>query len=258
MNSVTRTMQILERLAAHRKINLERLSEETRIPKPTLLRFLGTLVDLGYVSRDTNDQYSVTLRMFSVGSKGLSHMDLEQDARPHAEALRSRLRETVHMGVQDDDLAMYILKIESEYTIRMYSRVGKRIPLYCTAIGKALLADMEEARQLQLLGQLELIPYTPNTIIDRDQLKSELHQIALQGFSEDREEHEEGVRCIAAPIRDYTHRVVAGLSVSWPLFRFEVARRDEYIHAITECAQTISSLLGYSITVGLDQNHRPS
>lgn len=255
---MTRTLQILERLAAHRKINLERLSEEAQIPKPTLLRFLATLVDLGYVSRDTNDQYSLTLRMFSVGAKGLSHMDLAQDARPHAESLRSRLRETVHMGVQDDDMAMYILKIESEYTIRMYSRVGKRIPLYCTAIGKVLFADMEETKQHQFLEQLELIPYTRNTIIDRDQLKSELQQIALQDFSEDLEEYEEGVRCIAAPIRDYTRRVIAGLSVSWPLFRFEIERRDEYIHAITACAQTISSLLGYQVTAELDQNHRLS
>lgn len=251
-------MHILERLAAHRKINLERLSEETHIPKPTLLRFLATLVDLGYVCRDANDQYSLTLRMFSVGSKGLSHMDIAQDARPYAEELQSRLRETVHMGVEDDDMAMYVLKIESEYTIRMYSRVGKRIPLYCTAIGKILFADMEESKQYRLLDLLELVPYTRSTLVDKEKLKSELQLVARQGFSEDVEEYEEGVRCIAAPVRDYTGRVIAGLSVSWPLFRFDMEQRDMYVRAITEYAQTISSMFGYQATAEHDPNHRPS
>lgn len=185
-------------------------------------------------------------------------MDIAQDARPHAEELQSRLRETVHMGVEDDDMAMYVLKIESEYTIRMYSRVGKRIPLYCTAIGKILFADMEESKQYRLLDLLELVPYTRSTLVDKEKLKSELQLVARQGFSEDVEEYEEGVRCIAAPVRDYTGRVIAGLSVSWPLFRFDMEQRDMYVRAITEYAQTISSMFGYQATAEHDPNHRPS
>ena len=245
LNSVARTLGILERLAGHRKINLERLARETALPKPTLHRFLATLVDLGYVYRDENDQYSLTLRMFSIGAKGLAHMDIAQDARPIAEALGAQLGETVHMGILDEDMAMYVIKIESKYTIRMYSRVGKRIPLYCTAIGKTLMAGMESEHIANLMDSLELVPFTSGTITSRKKLSEELQRIREQGFAEDLQEHEEGVRCIAAPVRDHTSTVVAGLSVSWPLFRFDESKREDYIVAIQEGALAISRLLGY-------------
>ncbi|WP_422477816.1 IclR family transcriptional regulator [Pleomorphochaeta sp. DL1XJH-081] len=245
LSSVERTLGILECLSGHHKINLERLAEETGLPKPTLHRFLSTLVNLGYVFRDENDQYSLTLRMFSVGSKGLSHMDLAQDARPVAENLGKTLGETVHMGVLDDDMAMYILKIESQYTIRMYSRVGKRIPLYCTAIGKILLADKSEDDAKKIIDIMELVPFTRTTIVGKQQLQQELKQIRERGFSEDLQEHEEGIRCIAAPVRDYSKRVIAGLSVSWPTFRFDEAKREYYIESVKKSADVISALMGY-------------
>ncbi|MDD3823086.1 MAG: IclR family transcriptional regulator C-terminal domain-containing protein [Sphaerochaetaceae bacterium] len=244
LSSVERTVKILETLAKHRKINLERLSGEARLPKPTVLRFLATLIDLGYVHRDENDQYALTLRMFSIGSKGLAHMDLTQDARPIAQALGANLMETVHMGVLDEDMAMYVLKIESTYTIRMYSRVGKRIPLYCTAIGKVLLAGMPEHEQEHMLRLIRLIPFTPHTITDPDALRAQLREIREQGFAEDLEEHEEGIRCIAAPVFDHTGATVAALSVSWPVFRFDPDKRLPCVEMIRESTRTISKLLG--------------
>ena len=246
LSSVERTLGILEHLAGHRKINLERLAEETALPKPTLHRFLASLVSLGYVYRDENDQYSLTLKMFSGGSKGLTHMDLTQDARPIAENLGRLLGETVHMGILDDEMAMYILKIESQYTIRMYSRVGKRIPLYCTAIGKILLSHMEEQKLTVFLQKTTLVPFTRTTITTESALRDTLHNVRLHGYAEDIEEHEEGVRCIAAPVRDYTKEVVAGLSVSWPVFRFNEEERESYIKAIQSSADAISALLGYN------------
>jgi IclR family KDG regulon transcriptional repressor len=245
LSSVIRTLGILEQLAGHRKINLERLAVETALPKPTLYRFLLTLVELGYVYRDENDQYSLTLKMFSIGSKGLAHMDLPQVARPIAEDLGSVLHETVHMGILDDDMAMYILKIESRYTIRMYSRVGKRIPLYCTAIGKILLSEMEDSQRDLLISSMDFVPFTRNTLLNRERLLAELDQIRLQGFAEDNQEHEDGVRCIAVPIRDHNGMIVAGMSVSWPVFRFVEAEKERYVKTITARALSISLLLGY-------------
>jgi IclR family KDG regulon transcriptional repressor len=245
LSSVVRTLGILEHLSAYRKINLERLAVETSLPKPTLYRFLLTLVELGYVYRDENDQYTLTLKMFSIGSKGLAHMDLTEVARPIAQQLGEQLHETVHMGVLDDDMAMYILKIESRYTIRMYSRVGKRIPLYCTAIGKILLSEMEITNLNQVINSMEFVPFTRNTITASGKLTQELATIREQGYAEDVEEHEDGVRCIAAPLRDHTGRIVAGMSVSWPVFRFKEAEKQSYIETIRMRAKSISSLLGY-------------
>jgi len=244
LSSAERTLSILEHLANHHKINLEQLANETSLPKATLHRFLNTLVTLGYVFRDPYDQYSLTLKMFSVGSKGLSHMDIAQDARPIAMQLGERLGETVHMGVLDQDMAMYIMKMESKYTIRMYSRVGKRIPLYCTAIGKVLLSGMDPQILSHTLDHLRLVPFTEHTITDRSVLEHELQKIRDSGYGEDRQEHEEGIRCIAAPVFDHTGQVIAGLSVSWPLFRFDEDHCDGYVSAVIESARAISSLMG--------------
>ena len=144
MSAVERTVRILEVLSRAGAINLENLSRETDLPKATLLRFLGTLSALGYVCRDDADRYSLTLKLFSISSRALQHSDLIAKARPFAQQLCQSLGETVHMGILEGDRAVYVLKEESSYTLRMYSRIGKTIPLYCTAIGKIFLSQMGE------------------------------------------------------------------------------------------------------------------
>lgn len=244
-SGVIRTIAILETLARHQSINLEQLSKQTKLPKATLLRFLSTLVSLGYVYRDNSDLYSLTLKMFSVGSRGLEHIDLIHVANPIAQQLCTELGETVHMGVLEGDKAVYVLKKESSYTIRMYSRVGKAIPLYCTAIGKILLADMDKQELKTYLSQVQLKPFTPNTIRDVSILDSELQQIRNQGWASDNEEHEMGTLCIGAPIRDYTSKVVAAMSVSWPLFRFDAREQQRITSSILEACAQLSRLLGW-------------
>ena len=101
-SGVIRTIAILETLSRHQSINLESLAKETKLPKATLLRFLSTLVSLGYVYRDPSDLYSLTLKMFSVGSHGLEHIDLIHVANPIAQRLCDELGETVHMGVREE------------------------------------------------------------------------------------------------------------------------------------------------------------
>ncbi len=243
-SAVARTMRVMELLSGHKSINLEQLARESELPKATLLRFLGALANLGYVYRDPYDQYSLTLKMFSVGSRSLEHLELVRVARPIAESLAERLRETVHMGIREETSAIYVLKVESKYTIRMHSRVGKSIPLYCTGIGKALLADLPKEERDAALDAMELVPFTENTIKTRAALVEELAAITDSGVSLDREEHEEGIMCIAAPVRDYSGSAVAALSVSWPLFRYAADREAEYVDAVKTAARRISELLG--------------
>jgi IclR family KDG regulon transcriptional repressor len=244
-SGVVRTIAILETLAHNQSSNLESLSKQTRLPKATLLRFLSTLVSLGYVYRDPYDRYSLTLKMFSIGSHGLEHIELINVAQPVAHKLCTQLGETVHMGVLEESRAVYVLKEESSFTIRMYSRVGKTIPLYCTAIGKVLLADMDEQAVREYLSEVQLKPFTPNTIKDPQELDAELQAVREQGWASDNEEHEAGTLCIGAPIRDYTGRVVAAMSVSWPLFRFNPEEKELIVESIlTEC-NNLSMLLGW-------------
>jgi IclR family KDG regulon transcriptional repressor len=242
ISAVARAFIIVEKLALVSSSNLEELSMATGLAKPTVYRFLVTLRGLGYVKKDDADRWFLTMRLFAVGSRALDHIELTAVARPIARALSADLGETVHMGVLDENEGLYILKIESRFTIRMYSRVGKKIPLYCTAIGKTLLSDMDDAARSKAISVKRLVPFTPNTIRDLTALEVELEKIRS-----DDEEHEVGVTCLAAPIRDHSGRVVAALSVSWPVFRYDATRRDEYTRKIQEAAGEISAVLGDAV-----------
>lgn len=244
LNAVNRTILILETLSNLKKINLEQLAKKTELPKPTLIRFLNSLINLGYVYRDENDLYSLTLKMFSVGSNSLSHINLIDIATPFIDDLCNHFNETVHMGIMDGDRAVYILKRESSYTIRMYSRVGKRIPLYCTAIGKNLLSDCNQDFLNNYLETTDIKPYTKYTL-NKKELVDQLKIIKERRWAIDDQEHEEGITCIGSSIRDYSGKVVAALSVSWPLFRFEDHKKEDLIKEIVDTCDKISALLGY-------------
>ena len=247
ISAVSRAFIIVEKLSLVSNSNLEELARATRLAKPTVYRFLLTLRELGYVRKDDADRWFLTMKLFSVGSKTLDHIELPTVARPIAQALSADLGETVHMGILDENEALYILKIESKFNIRMYSRVGKKIPLYCTAIGKTLLADMDDEQRTAAIAGLKLVPFTPNTIRSAAALEIELEKIKAEGISADAEEHEAGVTCLAAPIRDHTGRVVAAISTSWPVFRFDATRRDEYAARIARAAAELSAILGDAV-----------
>ena len=244
MSAVERTMLILETLSKAEAINLENMAKMTALPKATLLRFLSSLISLGYVYRDSADQYHLTLKMFMVGARSLSHIDLVSTAKPFAKKLSQELGETVHMGILEDDEAVYVLKEESSYTLRMYSRVGKIIPLYCTAIGKVFLSEMSDEELDGYLSTHTLKPFTPKSL-DESGLRAELKEIHSRGWAIDREEHEENIVCIASPIRDYSGKAVAAISAAWAVFRFSREDLDKNASLVSETACEISSILGF-------------
>jgi IclR family KDG regulon transcriptional repressor len=245
VNAATRAFAVLDRLSRQRTIGLEDLSRDVKLAKPTVYRFLLTLQELGYARRADGDRWALSLKMFNVGSRALDHMDLYSCARPVAEELSEDLGETVHMGVLEGDSAVYVLKIESRYTIRMFSRVGRRIPLHCTAIGKCLLAFVPEEERENTLKGVRLLAFTKKTLTTRATLYAELERIREQGFALDAEEHEEGIHCIGAPVFDHTGAIVATISVSWPGFRYEWGEENEKIEKVKAAAGRISALLGY-------------
>lgn len=245
ISAAVRVLAVLERLSRQRAIGLEEISREIKLAKPTVYRFLLTLQELGYARRVDGERWAMTLKMFNLGSRALDHLDLLSAARPIAEALSDELGETVHMGVLDGDSAVYVLKIESRYTIRMYSRVGRRMPLYCTAIGKVLLAFAKDEEREASLKDVRLLAVTKNTLTTRAALDAELAQIRQQGFARDNEEREENLHCIGAPIFDYTGAVVAVLSVSWPSFRYQIDDEPGWIERVKSAAAAISAILGH-------------
>ncbi len=245
LGAVGRALCLLETLSKAKTSNLEALSKDTGLPKATALRILSTLVEQGYVSRDSSDRYSLTLRMFTVGSRALGNVELIDVANPVAGRLRDDTGETVHMGILESNRAVYILKRESLYTIRMNSRVGKSIPLHCSAIGKVLLSDRTDDELAAYAEAEGLRRYTPKTICTAKDLLAEIGRVRQNGYAFDDEEHEEGIFCVAAPIRDTYGDTVASMSLSTPTFRLDRSRIDVIVQKVCASCDEISSILGY-------------
>jgi IclR family KDG regulon transcriptional repressor len=250
VNAAARAFAILDLLSSKRSAGLEELARESGLAKPTVYRFLLTLQELGYLRRVQDERWTLTLKLFRLGSRALDHLDLLEAARPVASALAEELGETIHMGVLEEDSAVYVLKIESRFTIRMHSRVGRRVPLYCTSIGKCLLAFGPARESAAALRASRLVAFTPNTIRRKEELLAELDLVRERGYALDREEHEEGIRCIGAPVFDRDGLASAALSASWPLFRYDPGEEEANAARVAQAALRISESLGYDPAEG--------
>lgn len=152
--------------------------------------------------------------------------------------------EALHLGGLDGDSIIYIHKIDSQYKLNMQSRIGKRNPIYSTAIGKVLLAELPEAEIRERLKDVVFAQSTPKTHKCIDDLLAELPTVRAQGFGEDNEEQEVGLRCLAVPVYDRFNQVVAGLSISLPTIRFTESKKEEFIKLLQRSAAEVSTRLG--------------
>jgi IclR family KDG regulon transcriptional repressor len=245
VTAVGRTLAVLDALGDQEgDSGLTELAQRLGMSKATVFRFLQSLKRLGYVVQDSEDRYRLSVKLFELGARALPQLDLVREAEQGMRHLNTLTGETVHLGIHDEGAIVYVHKIDSRYNLRMYSRIGRRAPLYCTGIGKTLMAWRDETEVRRLLASEGFVARTRHTLPDLAAYLAELHQVRQQGFAEDREEFEENMRCIAAPLFDRFGQVVAGLSVSFPCFRFPEDRKAEYIEALRRTARQVSSALG--------------
>ncbi|WP_146491345.1 DNA-binding transcriptional regulator KdgR [Vibrio sp. T20] len=246
VSSVLKVFSILDALGEQKEIGVSELSQRLMMSKATTYRFLQTMKTLGYVSQDGEaDKYSLTLKLFELGSKSLEYVDLIALADKEMRAISEETNEALHLGALDENSIIYIHKIDSGYNLRMQSRIGRRNPLYSTAIGKVLLADREENVVRQTLSDVEFVKHTDKTLENTEQLLSELKVVQEQHYAEDNEEQEPGLRCIAAPIYDRFGTVIAGVSISFPTIRFDEKRMSYYVGLLHKAGENISEKLGY-------------
>ena len=180
-----------------------------------------------------------------VSWRALQNVDLIRSADIQMREISRLTKETIHLGALDEDSIVYIHKIDSMYNLRMYSRIGRRNPLYSTAIGKVLLAWRDRDEVKQILEGVEYKRSTERTITSTEALLPVLDQVREQGYGEDNEEQEEGLRCIAVPVFDRFGVVIAGLSISFPTLRFSEERLQEYVAMLHTAARKISAQMGY-------------
>ena len=247
VSSVLKVFSILQALGEQKEIGVSELSQRLMMSKATTYRFLQTMKTLGYVVQENEaDKYSLTLKLFELGSKSLEYVDLVSLADKEMRLISEQTNEALHLGAFDQDAIIYIHKIDSNYSLRMQSKIGRRNPLYSTAIGKVLLASREEEFVRETLSRVEFIKHTDKTLENTEQLLSELKQVKAQHYAEDNQEQEPGLRCIAAPIFDRFGNVIAGVSISLPTIRFDESRLSYYVDLLQQAGKNISTQLGYA------------
>lgn len=236
---------MLELLAERGDAGVTTLATQLGINKAATFRILSTLRAMGYVERDKHSEtYRLTLRIFDLGSKVLGRIDPITEARPLMHHLAEQTHETVHLAILDGHSVVYVDKIDAQYALRLFSRIGKHAPAWCTGVGKALLSDLEDSEIEALFEDVELIQFTENTITSIDELKLEVESVRRNGFAVDNEEHESGIRCVAASLRDRQRRIVAAISISWPTNREHEGIVERYRDLVVEAAEQASQRIG--------------
>jgi len=244
--SVAKAVAILEYLAAaEASKELGVISSALSMNKSTVYRFLSTLNTLGYVNQELETgRYALGSKVVWLASSYLDSLDIRTLARPYLENLVANTRETVHLAILDDFEVVYVDKVDGLQPVKMASRVGNRMPAHSTGLGKALLASLDENQWPVYVRKKGLKKYTPNTIAEPEDFYAHLQKIRERGYSIDDCENEDGIRCIAVPVRDHLGNTVAAISVSgWSLTM--TPERDEQLAVLArETAQSLTERLG--------------
>jgi IclR family acetate operon transcriptional repressor len=259
ITSLQRGLRLLSLFALEEKgLSASDVARLSNLPVSTVHRFLVNLESTGFLSCDTAGIYQLGIACVSLGQAARGQLDVRRASLPHLQELNHRTRETVHLTVRHGLFAVYVEKLDSPEPLRIHSRIGATIPLYCTAVGKVLLAYLPESEREKVLEHLELKRFTENTASNLQELQVELERTRKNGFACDLEEHELHIRCIAAPIWDHSGVVNASLSVTGPAVRMSTARLRQIAPLIREAGLKISAQLGFQTNKRARPPHTPA
>lgn len=248
VKSLDRAINLLELLVrSENGMGVTEMSRELGLHKSTVFRLLDTLKYRGYVEKnEDNQKYAAGIKLFELSSRVINDIESRNRVRPYLEELKERTDETIHLGILNEGEIIYVDKVESNATIRMYSEVGKRVPVHSTSLGKAILAYLPEERVREILADKGMKKEAKNTITDPDELIEHLQKVREQGFAVDDEEQEFGIRCIAGPVFNHRGKIESSFSISAPISRMERERIAELSDLIVEYSRKMSRALGYS------------
>lgn len=236
----------LEYLAEHGETGLLELSNALSLNKSTMHRVLNSLICLGYVSQDLEtSKYSATYKLCKLSSQILAGNDIINIARPFIKQLAHKSGETVHLVQIESINAIYIDKVESSAnSVRLVSKVGKTIPLYCSGVGKALLAKMDDEKIRSIWDKSEIVSYTDYTVRTFEELMKQINHIRKTGYATDDEEMELGVKCVAIALPDIQGKPVNAISISAPKDRMTDENVSLLKDLLFEAKESLSKVMG--------------
>lgn len=247
IQSVQRALQILDVFNEHdRELKITEISEKMGLHKSTVHSLLKTLQESDYIQQNPeNGKYRLGLKLAERGNLMISTLDIRQIVRKYLIDISRKTGQTTHLGILDGQAGVYIDKVEGELALIRYSRIGRRIPLHSTAIGKVLLAYQAQEKVQQLLKGYEFSRLTPHTIENEAEYLAELEKVRQQEYGVDNQENEQGVRCIAVPIKNEQNQVLAAISLSTLVSRVDDQQLQQHIQLLKQTGQQLSKQLRY-------------
>lgn len=248
VRAVERALLILECFDSENpERGISEIAQAVDLHKATAHRIVTTLVNYGYLERADDDQaYRLGLKIASLGCQVIDRMDLRQEALPYMNQLVERWNETCDLSIFDQERVFYVEVLQGNHALTISAAVGQRLPVHCTASGKLFLAYLDP-KELDAFIKNPLRSYTAKTITSPDELRAELQKIRQQGYSLDVGELEDGIRAIAAPIRNHRGEIIAAMSIPGPINRITQERIPGILDSLVQATQAISYRLGWKI-----------
>lgn len=246
LQTADRALEILE-LLSRESMTASEIQKEMGLNKSTVHRLLITLRSRGFVERiEATGIYGIGLKLVEISSIRLNHIELKTEALPYLHQLANRLNQSVQLAILDEREAVFIEKVEKYQSFHMYCQIGKRIPLYCSGVGKSLLLDKEEKEVREMLSKVVFRRFTDNTHQTVEALLTDLEASRKLGYTKDCGEHEEDVHCVAMPVYDYRGKIVAAVSVTGFTEKVFDEEGQEARKALKTTCDNISGRLGYT------------
>jgi DNA-binding IclR family transcriptional regulator len=248
---IDRALSIVNLLASSdRSLGACEVGEKLDLNKSTIHRLLAVLEHHRYVERELlSGKYRLGLKLAELGNIALSRFDLQSAARPFVERLVDETGETAHLGILQQSEVISLVNVETQHSVRTPSTVGRRSPIHCTSQGKLLVAFQPPPQIDQILRTYCFAGFTKKTIRHAGAYRAELTKVRNLGFAVDDEEFEDGLRCIGAPVRDHTGKVIAAISIAGPTFRITPERKTLLIEKVVAAARDLSQTLGCHRTI---------
>lgn len=242
IQSVKRAVDILRCFEAKELLGITEIAENTGLNKSTAFGIVATLTAEGLLEQDTSTgRYRLGLELFRLGN--LVNTNIRRLVLPELEKLAQTLEETVNYVRPDGSDVVYLIKKESSHSMRICTKIGQRLPMYCTAVGKAILTYLPENERTAILKTYQFTPYTENTVPNEDSLRLQLQDIMKVGYAIEREEFESGLVCVAVPVLGRNGYPVAAISCSGPKARMTEDKIFQCKTELTACAKYLTSLL---------------
>ncbi|KAB7707853.1 helix-turn-helix domain-containing protein [Bacillus aerolatus] len=248
VKSVARALDVIRIVSASKKgLGVTEIAKQMDINKSSVFRILATLSQYGYIEQhEETGRYRLGYMFLDISSKLLDSLDVRTEARPILKELENETNEVVHLVVYDEGEVVYIEKLDGNEALRMHSKVGKRAPVHCTSVGKAITSHLPATDVLDIIERKGLPAHTSHTITEKDAFLKELAEVKRKGYALDLEENENGIRCIAAPVFDHAGNVAAAVSISGPTLRMSDERLEVLSERMIQAGQMISKRIGFN------------